>query len=141
VAGVFIDPTPYNVYAGDAWSQSFEFGEYTGYTAAVAAGYAGTVAEWLALDPANADTWVAEDLSGLSSWSSQWRPTAESADSLAISLTVDATAAATGVITLGASEAQTRAMGASGVFDIQAALPSVRTLTRAKTKWRLDVTR
>lgn len=121
MAEVFIDSTPYNVYAGDAWSQSFEFGEYT--------------------DPDDEGTWVAEDLSGLSSWSSQWRPTAEAADSAAISLTVDATDAENGVIVVAASAAQTRAMGVSGVFDIQAALPSVRTLIRAKTKWRLDVTR
>lgn len=138
---MFIDPTPYNVYAGDAWSQSFEFGEYTGYAPAVEAGYTGTLAEWLALDPANADTWEPEDLSGWSTWSSQWRPLATSADSLAISLTVDATDAAAGVVVLAASEAQTRAMNGNGVFDIQAALPNVRTFARAKTKWTLDVTR
>lgn len=119
MAEVFIDSTPYNVYAGDAWSQSFEFGEYT--------------------DPADEDTWVAEDLSSFGSWSAQWRVTADAETS--ISLTVDATDAANGVVVVAASSAQTREMGASGVFDIQAGTPSVRTFIRAKTKWRLDVTR
>jgi hypothetical protein len=121
VAEVFIDSTPYNVYAGDAWSQSFEFGEYT--------------------DPDDEGTWVAEDLTSFGSWSSQWRPAADADDADAISLTVDASDAANGVIVVAASSAQTRAMGVSGVFDIQAATPEVRTFIRAKTKWRLDVTR
>ena len=119
MAEVFIDSTPYNVYAGDAWSQSFEFGEYT--------------------DPDDEGSWVAEDLSALGSWSAQWRVSADAEDS--ITLTVDATDAENGVIVVGASSTQTRDMGASGVFDIQAATPAVRTLIRAKTKWRLDVTR
>jgi hypothetical protein len=121
MAEVFIDSTPYNVYAGDAWSQPFEFGEYT--------------------TEGDEGSWVAEDLSALSSWSSQWRPTAESPDEDAIDLTVDATDAANGVLVVAASAAQTRAMGDSGVFDIQSAAPAVRTMIRAKTKWRLDVTR
>lgn len=118
MAEVFIDPTPYNVYAGDAWSQTFEFGEED-----------------------DAGTWVPEDLSSWGDWTSQWRPAADSPDADAISLTVDVTGAATGVIVLAATSTQTRAMAMSGVFDIQAATPEIRTFIRAKTKWRLDVTR
>jgi len=119
VAGVFIDTTPYEIYAGDAWSQSFEFGSLT--------------------DPDDEGSWVGDDLSEWSDWSAQWRVT-DSAMS-EITLTVDATGAADGVLVLSASEAQTRAMAGNGVFDIQAATPRVRTFLRAKTHWKQDVTR
>jgi hypothetical protein len=111
---VAILDTVFDVYAGDAWTQQFVLKE---------------------------DESTPMDLSGWDDWSAQWRPAASSDDSLAITLTVDATGAVDGELIISATEAQTRAMGSNGVFDIQAADPVVRTFIRAKTKWRLDVTR
>lgn len=111
--------TPFQVYAGDAWSQGFRM----------------TVQP----DP-EVDVTEAEDLSAYTGWASQWRATAPS--TTAIDLTVDAADAATGVIVVRATGDQVREMGSSGVFDIQAELSGdVRTFIRAKTKWTLDVTR
>lgn len=122
---VAVYTTPFQVYAGDAWSQAFRM----------------TVQP----DPDDPAT-EPEDLSGYSDWACQWRSTAGAAT--AIDLTVDASDAATGVIVVrasgdvGAVEGQTREMGGNGVFDLEAVLAGeTRTFIRAKTRWSLDVTR
>lgn len=104
--------TKLDVYAGDTWSQAFVF----------------KVGD----DP--------EDLSAWTDWESEWRPVDTSTTEIA--LTVDASDAVNGVIVVSATPEQSRAMGANGVFDIQAVQGStVRTFIRAATKWKLDVTR
>jgi hypothetical protein len=128
MADVFIDPTAKKVYGGDAWSQPYYFGDFE----LDADGNA-------VLDESGEPVGTREDLSTYGGWAAQWR-TAANADE-AITLTVDATDAATGVLLISATSAQTRAMGANGVFDIQASTPEVRTFVRGKTKWTLDVTR
>lgn len=122
---VAVYSTPFQVYAGDAWSQAFRM----------------TVQP----DPDNPAT-EPEDLSAYTDWACQWRATA--AADTALDLTVDASEAADGVIVVrasgdvGASEGQTRLMGGNGVFDLEAVLSGeTRTFVRAKTRWSLDVTR
>jgi len=116
---VAIYTTPFALYAGDDWSQGFRM----------------TVQP----DP-EVDATEPEDLSGYTSWAAQWRPTVDGATPT--ELTVDSTDAATGLIVVRATGAQVRAMGRSGVFDIQAELGGeTRTFIRAKTSWKLDVTR
>jgi hypothetical protein len=117
---VYTDPERYDIYAGDAWSQDFEFGELADPT-----------------DPSSA--WTADDLSGFSGWEAHWRVSDDATEPIV--LTVDASQAAAGILTVSATEEQTREMGEAGVFDIQATLPRVRTFLRARTRWTLDVTR
>jgi hypothetical protein len=105
--------TALEVYAGDTWSQAFVF--KTGD------------------DP--------EDLTGWSDWEAEWRETPDATDSITLSASVSGDPA-DGTIVVSATPEQTRAMGASGVFDVQALDGvTVRTFIRCKTKWRQDVTR
>lgn len=106
-----VTPDPIGGIAGDDFAQSFRF---------TAGG-------------------VPEDLSTWGGWACQWRRRASSED--AVDLTVDSSAAATGVITITATTAQTRSMLGSGVFDIQASTPTVRTFIRGRAVWEMDVTR
>ena len=82
-----------------------------------------------------------EDLSAYTSWVSQWRPVVSS--DTEIDLEVDATDADTGLIVVRASGVDVRAMGGNGVFDVQATGTDgePRTFIRAKTSWKMDVTR
>jgi hypothetical protein len=73
-------------------------------------------------------------------WTASWRPAPSSVD--AIPLSVDLSLAAVGTIGVSASAAQTRAMGTSGVWDLQAERPGeVRTFLRGATTYLMDVTR
>lgn len=85
-------------------------------------------------------------------WSAQWRPTPASADVEAIALTVDAAAAATGIVVVHFSAATTRAQMAQsgslagvahGVWDLQGTVTGAdpQTLARGQTTTILDVTR
>lgn len=116
---VAIYTTPFAVYAGDAWSQAFRM--------------------TIQPDP-EVDETEPEDLSAYTSWAAQWRSTVDA--ETATTLTVDSSDAVNGVIVVRATGDQVRAMGRSGVFDIQAVLSgATRTFIRAKTSWKLDVTR
>ena len=72
----------------------------------------------------------------LTGWQATWRSYAGSTDSVAIA--VDATNAASGILVLSLTGAQTAAMTAAGVFDVQ---NGDRTYLRGETAWSLDVTR
>ena len=102
-----------SVYAGDTFSQTFTFKE-----------------DGSAIDLVDA---------GWSSWTAQYRKNANS--TTAVSFTVDASAAATGQITISLSAAQTATLD-SGVFDLQATQGSVvRTWVTGGINWSKDVTR
>jgi hypothetical protein len=117
---VAVYSTPLPVKAGDGWSAAFRM----------------TVQP----DP-DVDVTVPEDLSAYTDFASQWRASRPS--TTAIDLTVDVTDVATGLIVVRATGAQTRAMGASGGFDIEAIGTDgePRTFVEAKTRWSLDYTR
>jgi len=117
---VAVHTTPFAVTAGDGWSQGFRM----------------TVQP----DP-EVEATEPEDLSAYTDWACHWRVTAAAATS--IDLEVDATDAATGLIVIRATGAQTRAMGSSGGFDFEAIGTDgePRTFVRAKTRWTLDYTR
>ena len=112
--------TPFAVYAGDAWAQAFRM--------------------TIQPDP-EVDATEPEDLSAYTDWACQWRTTAASTND--IELEVDDTDADTGLIVVRATGVQTREMGAKGEFDLQATGTDgePRTFIRAKTSWKLDVTR
>ena len=70
----------------------------------------------------------------------QWRKRAS--DTASIVLAVDKTDAATGRLVISATAAQTRAMGQSGVWDLEGTQGStVRTFVRGSTTYMGDVTR
>lgn len=105
---------PFEVYAGDAWAQTFTF----------------KIGDPLEL----------EDLSGGSSWLCHWR--VKDTEDTFIVLDVDTSDAAEGAITVSATGEQTRAMGGKGVSDVQAVFGGLpRTLIRFSTTWKRDVTR
>lgn len=80
------------------------------------------------------------DLSAYTNWRAMWRRTAQSATS--VELTVDSSQVAVGRIGIVADSTATRAMGASGVWDVQADDPDgVQTFVYGTTRWREDVTR
>lgn len=84
---------------------------------------------------------VAVDLtSGWSGWIAQWRPTASARSVQTIA--VDTTNAATGVLVLSLTGAQTGAMGSDGVWDLQATPTSGQPVTwvRQQTTWEQGVT-
>lgn len=102
-----------SVYAGDTFSQTFTFKE-----------------DGEAIDLVDA---------GWSAWTSQYRKNANS--TTAVSFTVDASAAASGQITISLSAAQTANLD-SGVFDLQATQGSlVRTWIAGGLSVTKDVTR
>lgn len=110
------------IYAGDTWSRSFEI---------------------LRPDPGDPAVTVPVDFvaEGWGSWAAQWRLRASAPDP-AMALAVDVSQAAAGVLTLSATATQTRAMGQSGVWDLQASRGAeVRTWLVGRFDWRLDVTR
>lgn len=84
---------------------------------------------------------VAINLTAYQDWQASWRKRTTSAD--AVSLTVDTSQAALGIISIVADSDATRAMGASGVWDVQATHPTfgVQTFVYGTTRWRADVTR
>lgn len=78
----------------------------------------------------------------LSGWTftAQWRHHPHAAD--AITLTVDTTDAASGVIGISATAAQTRAMKQSGVWDLEGVMGgTVRTFLAGTTVYTQDVSR
>jgi hypothetical protein len=85
-----------------------------------------------------ATDFVAEGWSG---WEATWRPFAGSEQT--IEMTVDTLEANVGVIIVTASAAQTREMGRSGVFDLQAIrnVTEVKTFIAGTTSYSPDVTR
>lgn len=117
---VYIDKTKYQVYAGDDWTFAFQV-----------------------LEGDDADTATPVDLSAYSQWTAQWRATTASAT--AVELAVSLPDPTDGTIIVTATDVQTRTMGTAqapyGVFDVQAALPEVRTFFRGTTQWIEDVTR
>lgn len=138
---VFYDPEAELIYGGDDWvSKPYTFGVYTGWAAAVEAGWTGTLAEWVADDPANAATFEAEDLTAYTGWSALWRPTADDETTI-IELTIDDSLFDEGQLSVSADPEATRLMNGPGTWDAQATSPRVRTFVRAKTTWDLDVTR
>lgn len=78
---------------------------------------------------------------GWSGWKAQWRPTA--AARTAIDITIDTTDAASGVLRLSLTGAQTGSMGGDGVWDLQATPTGGEPVTwvRQQTTWQQDVTR
>lgn len=81
-----------------------------------------------------------EDLSAFTDWACQWRLGNTQGDP--ITLAVDASEAANGLITITATPEQTRAMAGNGVCDFEAVDGSVvRTFVRFNTSWTEDVTR
>lgn len=82
-----------------------------------------------------------EDLTAWIGWTAQWRVNEYSVD--AITLAVDITEGANGILTLTATAEQTDAMGTGGMWDVQATHPEagVRTFLRGTTTWTKDVTR
>jgi hypothetical protein len=77
---------------------------------------------------------------GWGSWEAQWRPKAD-ADT-EITLVVDDSNAASGVIKISSGPVNTALMGGNGVWDLQAVNGgTVKTWVRGKTKWTEDVTR
>ena len=77
---------------------------------------------------------------GWTDWAASWRWKATEQES--IILTVDASRASSGIIDISASADVTRAMGAAGVWDLQATRPGeVRTFLRGSTTYLQDVTR
>lgn len=121
---------PFEVYAGDQWSQSFELGDWM----------TDESGEYV-LDEDGAQIFVPEDVSAWPEWACDWRP--DPSSETEIELTVDFTGAASGIIVVAASTAATRAMRVNGKFDIQASdgPENVKTFLVGKTKWRQDVTR
>lgn len=82
---------------------------------------------------------VALNLSGYT-FEASWR--SEPSDATAVVLAVDSSGAASGVIVVSATAAQSRAMGRSGVWDLQGtAGAEVRTFVFGRTSWVEDVTR
>ena len=81
------------------------------------------------------------DLSAYTNWEASWRKRAN--DSSPLSLTVVTDEANVGRIKLSANAATTRAMGASGVWDVQAisTTGATQTFLYGTTRWREDVTR
>lgn len=72
--------------------------------------------------------------------SCQWRKRTSAAES--ITLAIDTTDAATGRLVISATAEQTRAMGQSGVWDLEGAMSgTVRTFVRQNTTYVGDVTR
>ena len=112
--------TPVSVYAGDPMAFSFRVN--------------------IQPDP-EVDAYEAEDLSAYTDWAAEWRPIVSS--DTEIELEVDTDDAETGLIVVRATGLQVREMGANGVFDVQAIGTDgePRTFIRAKTSWKLDVTR
>lgn len=103
--------------------------------------YAGDTAQWPTFTMKNSDlqpiNLVAE---GWTDWEAQWRPTIDSDSEM--TLQVDTSRAQFGEIAITASATQTRTMGASGVWDLQAKRGAeVKTWVRGKTKYTKDVTR
>ena len=102
------------VYAGDTWTRVFTFTQNGAAVNLVSAGWTG--------------------------WRAQWRPAAGAAASLTI--TVDASNAATGGLTLSLSSSQTEQMGGDGVWDLEGTNgASTITVLRGQTTWTQDVTR
>ena len=84
----------------------------------------------------------ARQATNLTGWTftSQWRP--EESHSRAISFAVDASNAATGIIVLSMTGAQTATMLTDGVYDVQGVNGSqVQTFWKEPTKLTLHVTR
>lgn len=106
---------PYPVIAGDSFALQL------------------TVKDRIGGTPQNMSGWT---------FTAQWRTRAGSAT--AVPFTVDQSSAATGLIIISLSPAQTRAMGGSGTFDVQGttdAGATVRTFARGTTTYLPDVTR
>jgi hypothetical protein len=102
------------VYAGDSFSQTFEF-----------------------LDDGEAIDLVVE---GWSNWIAQYRKTPKSVDF--VEFVVDDSAADEGVITISLTPQQARELGDSGVFDLQATQNgTIRTWLKGSIDWSLDVSR
>lgn len=114
MAGPGVVP-PDAIYAGDDWSRTFTFTSGGSPVNLVSLGYSG--------------------------WVAQWRPTA--ASTVSQTITVDASNAATGVLVLSMSGAETEAMGGPGVWDLQATLGGDVTVTAlaGSFTWTQDVTR
>lgn len=80
---------------------------------------------------------IPTDLSAWDSWAAQWRPNSDSDEAMV--LTVVKTASSFAIT---ATAEQTRAMGESGVWDLQATDGSVvKTFIRGETVYQMDVTR
>lgn len=128
MSDVFDDPDVREIYGGDYWvSAPYEFGHFEA-----------------TLEDGSPDTtspWVPDDLTSWGGWLCQWRPSDDAADSTIIELTVNLSQAGGGILSVSATSEQTRAMQQSGVFDVQATTPVVRTFFRVNTFWRLDVSR
>lgn len=106
---------PVVVYAGDTWSQSYEF---------------------KAGDPAEPIDFIAD---GWDDWVCQCRPTVDSSEFFEIN--IDTSEAADGRIILSASAEETRDFY-SGVFDLQSSNNGeVRTWIRSTLSWIEDVSR
>ena len=104
------------IYAGDDWSRVFTIKDENGVVVDLpAAGWTG--------------------------WKAQWRPTPGS--TFALDITVDDSAANTGVITLSLTGAQTESMGSDGTYDVQATDGGGQVVTwlLGSTTWTQDVTR
>ena len=87
----------------------------------------------------NDEDGVHVDVSGYEDWRCQWRRRV--GDLSAVEVTVDASAAADGVVQLILSPEQTRLVS-EGVFDVQVSYEGdPHTLIRGETRWMEDVTR
>jgi hypothetical protein len=109
---------------------------------ATVAVYAGDTVRWPVYTIKTSDNQprnlVAE---GWTDWEVQWRPTDDAASE--ITLDFDGSRLTEGMLLISANPDASRAMGSSGVWDIQSvnADGQVKTWLRGKTKWTEDVTR
>lgn len=103
-----------DVYAGDTWSRSFTITQ------------SGTAVNLPAV--------------GWTGWAAQWRPSAGSAAVQTIA--VDDSNAASGVLALSLTGAQTEQMAGDGVWDLQGQLDTATiTILAGSMSWTQDVTR
>lgn len=81
------------------------------------------------------------DLSSYTDWEASWRKRSNDPTELALTVLSDETNV--GRIKISVDAATTRAMGASGVWDVQAtsATGGTQTFLYGTTRWREDVTR
>ncbi len=81
-----------------------------------------------------------EDVSAYSGWASDWRATPGAA--VDVELAIDTSQAASGLVTISATDEQTLSMGGNGYFDVLAFLAAVpRGFVRGQTAWERVVTR
>jgi hypothetical protein len=111
-------------------------------TVGTVAVYAGDTVQWPVYTIKTSDNQVRDlNAEGWTQWQAQWRPTDDSENE--ISLQFDGSRLTEGMLLISASPVATRAMGGSGVWDIQSVGTDgqVKTWLRGKTKWTEDVTR